>query len=90
MQGWRAGGVPGMARTQTVRPSLVVGFRDVRASLCSVRVASNVEIARGIREELVDGRSVKLLEVSVVFVQWSDGDGDFSVVREVTLLIFAK
>ena len=65
-------------------------LRDVRASLGSVGVASNVEIARGIREELVDGRSVKLLETSVVFVQWSDGDGDFSVVREVTLLIFAK
>ena len=70
MQGWRDRGVTGVARAQTVRPSLVVGFRDVRASLGSVRVASNVEIARGIREELVDGRSVKLLETSLV--QWGD------------------
>ena len=73
-----------MARTQTVRPSLVVGFRDVRASLGSVRVASNVEIARGIREKLFDGRSVKLLETSLV--QRGDRDGDYSVLWEISLL----
>ena len=78
--------VPRMACAHVIRSRLVVRFRDVRASLCSVGVASNVEIARGIREELVDGRSVKLLEVSVVFGQWSDGDCDLRVLRKIPFL----
>ena len=76
--------ITGDTCTITLRSDLVVILRDVTASDVVTSVASNVEIARCFSEERADGSCVELSETATC--QWSDGNRNYCVIGEVSLL----